>query len=116
MVTPIGYAIVAALLPLQLLGAVILLRLFRRHRDFYKSAHTSDGVVTRIVKYDSSEGPGYVYTYSYRVGAQAYTTGEELATKWFRPRKGQPITIYYAPTVPEQGRPARPSWGVICLG
>jgi hypothetical protein len=113
--TPVGGLILGALLVLQISGAAYLLRLFRRDSQFYKSALTADGWVSRVVHYSGGSELSYVYTYSYTVGAKVYAIEEDLATRWFRPRKGQPIRIYYLPDAPDKGRIAHPSHGPVLL-
>lgn len=116
MLTPTEVGILIALLVLQAAGAAFLMHLFRRHFEFYKHSRIVDGVVSRIVEYRDADGWSYEYTYTYAVDGTTYQVKEESSRKWFRPRKGQPITIYHSPATPEEGRCAHPSHGFLFLG
>jgi hypothetical protein len=109
--------ILPLLLLLQLFGIAVLVRLLSEHVAFFKRAKSVAAAAIASAKYQDFDGRSYATRCRYAVDGNDYVLTDSLMTSWRRHRRGQALTVYYAPHAPEKGRLRHPSYPVIyCVG
>jgi hypothetical protein len=116
MIKPVGIVIVLILVPLQAYGVLYLLRMYWRHRQFFRNAMVTDGVVAGTREYSSGEGADFFARVFYTVAGTQYMIKDGIWTHSRRYKKDQIVKIYYLPESPGSGRIAEPWTPAILIG